>query len=179
MNGTIFMELGKYAETKLGAQAWKKLLDEAGLGFKLYLPVADYPDQEATALIAAASRITGTPAPVLLEDFGEFLVPDLIKLFGHLIKPDWKTIDLIANTESTIHEALRRTTPAVRPPVIGCERPNPREVIITYESKRKMCHLAKGIAKGIANHYGEQVIIAESSCMLRGGPNCKISVKLV
>jgi len=179
MNGIIFIELGEFVESKLGQGAWKKLLEDTGMGFPLYVPTHDYPDEEATALIAAASKLTGTPPNELLEAFGEFIVPDLVKMFGHLIEPSWKTLDLIANTEQTIHQSLRRATPNVNPPALKCERPSPEEVTIIYTSHRKMCSLAKGIAKGVANHYHERIGIIETTCMLRGGDRCEIRVRLI
>ena len=100
MNGIIFIELGAFVESKLGPGAWKKLLEEAGLGFPLYVPIQDYPDQDAMTLIAAAARLTGTEPQALLDAFGEFIVPDLVKTFGHLINPAWRTLDLIEHTTS-------------------------------------------------------------------------------
>ena len=42
-----------------------------------------------------------------------------------------------------------------------------------------MCSVAKGIAKGVANHYKEKVLVSEGLCMNKGAASCKISVKLV
>lgn len=179
MNGIIFIELGKFVETKLGHGAWKKLLEGAGMGFPLYVPTQDYPDQDAITLISSASTLTGLPHNELLEAFGKFIVPDLVKMFGHLIDPSWKTLDLIEHTEQSIHQSLRRSTPNVKPPALKCERTSPEEVTIIYNSHRKMCAVAKGIAKGVAKHYHERISIAEPTCMLKGDAQCEIKVKLI
>jgi predicted hydrocarbon binding protein len=42
-----------------------------------------------------------------------------------------------------------------------------------------MCAIAKGIATGLAAHYGETVRITETSCMHKGDPECTISVRLI
>ncbi len=86
MHGIIFSELQKYAEKKLGAGAWKKLVAEAGLGTKTYLVTSSYPDTEAVALITTASRLTNLPVPAILEDFGAFIVPSLLSIYKPLIK---------------------------------------------------------------------------------------------
>lgn len=179
MNGIIFIELGAFVESKLGPGAWKKLLEEAGLGFPLYVPIQDYPDQDAMTLIAAAARLTGTEPQALLDAFGEFIVPDLVKTFGHLINPAWRTLDLIEHTEQTIHQSLRRSTPHVKPPALRCVRPSPDEVTIFYTSRRRLCAVAKGIAKGVAKHYGEKISVTEPACMLKGDVQCEIQVSLV
>jgi hypothetical protein len=142
MNGIILMELSKYVEAKLGQGAWERLLQDNGIGARMYVPLENYPDQEAVALVTAAAQRTG-------------------------------------NAEETIHEVIRRVNPKANPPRLKCERPSPEEVVIHYASPRKMCGVAKGIAKGIANHYGERVALMERACMHRGAPHCEISVKLL
>jgi predicted hydrocarbon binding protein len=52
-------------------------------------------------------------------------------------------------------------------------------VVVIYESERKMCALAKGIARGVARHYGERIELNELTCMLAGKPSCTIAVKLL
>ena len=178
MHGIIFSELEKYTDKKLGAGAWKKLVAEAGLGTKTYLVTSSYPDTEAVALITTASRITNLPVPAILEDFGAFIVPSLLSLYKPLVKKDWKTLDLIEHTEETIHKVVRLQNPGAAPPALIVKRLSPREVVITYTSQRKMCGIAKGIAKGIAAHFHEKITIGETTCMLRGDPSCVIAVKL-
>lgn len=176
MNGIIFMEVGKFAKAKLGDQASQEVVRLAGIPSRLYVPVADYPDEELVALLTTLSIKMGEPVPVILEGLGEFIVPDLIDMFQYLIHRDWKTIDLIANTEEAIHEVLRRAGTKTNPPELRCRRPSPQEVIVTYASPRKMCALAKGIAKGVAEHYGERITITEPTCMLKGGAACELII---
>jgi len=40
-----------------------------------------------------------------------------------------------------------------------------------------MCAVAKGIARGMARHFKETVATSESSCMLAGAKECRISVQ--
>lgn len=179
MHGIIFSELKKYVDTKLGGNAWSNLQKESRVGAKTYLAIQEYPDQEAVSLVSTASRITGKSVPAILEDFGEFIAPDLIGMYKGLIKPGWKTIDLIKNTEETIHKIVRLKNPGAKPAELKCSSPSPDEVVITYSSPRKMCSVAKGIAKGVAKHYNERILISEPACMLKGSPSCKISIKLM
>jgi hypothetical protein len=173
------MGLGRYVEAKLGQGAWERLLTDCGIGPRLYVPLEDYPDEEAVALVTAAAQKTATPVPVLLEDFGAFLTPDLLQMYGFLIDPAWTTLDVIANAERTIHEVIRRCNAKANPPRLKCERPGPDKVVVTYSSPRRMCGVAKGIAKGIAKHYHERIAVTEGACMHRGAPHCEISVRLL
>jgi hypothetical protein len=47
--------------------------------------------------------MTGIPSADLLESFGEALVPGLVQVYGRLVEPGWRTLDLIEHTEATMH----------------------------------------------------------------------------
>jgi hypothetical protein len=177
VNGIIFIEIGKFAHSRLGEHAWREVLRLANIPPRTYYRVADYPDEDAAALIAALAGALNEPADSVLESLGAFIAPDLLKMARHWIRPEWKTLDLIANTEATIHETLRAGGSRTDPPRLRCERSAPDEVIITYDSPRRLCRLAKGIVRGVAAHYAERVSITEPSCMLQGDPACRLIVK--
>lgn len=174
----IFWELQKFVERNYGAPAWSKLLVEAKIGPKFYLTFQNYPDAEALALVASASTMTGVQVPALLESFGEFIAPDLITNYRHLIQPDWKTLDFLEHTEEAIHRVVRHQNPGASPPRLKATRKSPHEVVIEYRSQRKMCGVAKGIVKGAATHFKERVFLTEQSCMNRGDPECQITVRV-
>ena len=89
-------------------------------------------------------------------------------MYPRLIRPEWRSLDLIRNAERTIHQIVRQRQKGARPPVLQCLRVSPREVRLTYESRRNLCALATGIMRGVASHYGESVAIAQAACVLRG-----------
>lgn len=177
MHGIIFAELRKYVETKVGPGSWPALLKEANQAGRMYLATQEYPDADLVQLVVAATRITGTDATAILEDFGEFIAPDLVKMFAMSIKPEWRTLDLLEHTEETIHKAVRLRNPGARPPELVATRKGPGEVVIEYSSPRKLCSVAKGIVRGVAKHYRETVVITETTCMHKGAASCRISVR--
>ena len=179
MHGIIFGELKKFVDTNHGPETWPKLLTAAGLGPRFYATVKDYPDSEAVAIVGAASAATGTPAATILEAFGEFIVPDLLALYGSLIQKNWKTLDVLENTEQTIHRVVRMRNAGANPPELRATRVSPKEVQIVYTSARKMCPVAVGISKGVAKHYRERIEVSQSECQHRGDSGCRIHVKLV
>jgi Haem-NO-binding len=179
MHGIILVELKKYVQSKVGPGAWETLLTKSGLPHTAYLATLVYPDEQMVALVTTASSLTGTAIPVLLEDFGEFLVPGLIKTYRAFLRPDWRTLDTIEHTEVNIHKAVRLRNPGASPPALSVTRKGPDEVVIVYDSPRKMCGVAKGIVRGIARHYDERITLSESTCMHHGDRKCTISVRLV
>ncbi len=177
MHGIIFTELKKYVDARLGGQAWGTLLQKANMPGRIFMPVKEYPDADAVTLVTTASAITGKPAAAILEDFGEFIAPDLVALYGSLLRKEWRTLDVIEHTEETIHRVVRHRNPGARPPELKTRRPSEDEVVLVYASPRKMCAVAKGIARGLARHFKETVTIGEKTCMLTGARQCEISVR--
>ncbi len=178
MHGVIHGELKKYVVSRMGADAWNALVKEAGLQGRVHEPNKAYPDEDALALVQAAVKITGQDANAILEDFGEFLAPDLMHLYRAHVDPAWRTLDLLEFTESTIHRVVRSASPEATPPRLDVKRVNRERVTIRYQSARKMCAVAKGIIKGTAKHYQESVEIREPRCMHRGDAACEIEVTL-
>jgi Haem-NO-binding len=177
MQAIIFGELKKYAEARLGADAWRPLLRAAGVTRPVYAPGHDYPDAEAGAIVAAASKKTGLEPDAILQDFGEFIAPDLVRLYRHLIHPSWRSLDLLEHTEETIHKAVRRDNPSAHPPQLKCTRTSSHEVVVRYSSERRMCGVAKGIIRGLGRQFGDRLSLTEPTCMLKGGAECQIVVK--
>ena len=174
MHGIVFGELKQYVTARLGAPAWDELLADAGIGPKLYLAIQEYPDGELGAILQAASRRTGLEAPALLEDFGDFIGPHLVQMYRMYILPQWRTLDVIEHTEERIHKLVRVQHRGARPPYLSTTRRNENEIVVHYSSERRLCSLAKGIAKGIARHYGEPLAIRDLTCMHKGAKTCEI-----
>lgn len=161
MHGIIHAELKKYVETRHGANAWQACLKAAGLEDRTYVSLSAYPDSEAVAIVTAASQLTNTPAEAILEDFGTFITPDLLAIYSALIKPEWKTYEMLLRTEETIHRIVRLKNPGAQPPQLRFESTGPNKLRLLYSSPRGMAAVAKGIIRGVAAHYGEAVDISD------------------
>lgn len=159
MHGLIFVELKKFVGFSHGAEAWRESLDKTGDAHRIYLPSRSYPDDELIGLLGAASALTGNTRDALLEAFGEFIVPDLVQVYRAHINRTWKTLELVENTEATMHRVVRRVNRGATPPELKVERTGSNEVVVVYASARKLCALAKGILRGIGKHYDERVAI--------------------
>lgn len=178
MHGIIFYELSKYANTRLGPTAWPRLLNDAGFPSKVFLPTQAYPDEEAVKILAAACKATGKPLDAILEDFGEFVAPSLLSMARSLIRPEWKTLDLLEHTEDTIHKMVRGTNPGANPAQLKANRRNPTEMLLSYRSQRKLCKVARGIVKGVATHFKERITISETTCISKGAPACEFLIRV-
>jgi hypothetical protein len=170
----IHTALQKYVETSFGAETWKTLLVRTGLEGAIFTPLSTYPDAQLSALVAEAEALSGLSATTLLEGFGEFLVPTYLSLYGSLLKPEWRTLEILENTEETVHRVVRLRNAGAEPPRLRVRRTAKDEVELTYDSARKLCAVARGIARGVAKQFGEPLQMVDRSCMHRGDAACVI-----
>ena len=177
MHGLIHIELERFAREQAGDGPWEQAVIAAGLTDRTYVATARYDDTEALSLVVALAKITEIGPQALLEGFGRALVPALLSNFSYMVAPEWRTLELIQNTEELIHTALRASDEAARPPMLRVIRRSADEVIVIYASERRMCGVAKGIARGLGDHFGEAIVVDEESCMLTGASSCTIAVR--
>jgi hypothetical protein len=64
-----------------------------------------------------------------------------------------------------------------RPPYLSTTRRSADEIVVHYSSERRLCSLAKGIAIGIARHYGDTLEITDLTYMHTGAATCEILLR--
>lgn len=94
-----------------------------------------------------------------MEQFGEFLVPDLLLVYKKYVNPTWRTYDMLLHTESAMHGAVKTQDNRTSPPILNVTKQGSKCLIVDYHSKRRMSGVAVGIIKGIANYYNEGDIV--------------------
>ena len=182
MYGVIFDFLRDYViERHGGERTWKALLEGIGQSVhKIYFPIAEYSDEEIVALAQTAAGALNLPLPLVLEDFGTFVGHKLVTFYHMYVKnQDWRTFDIIEHADNSIHDAIHRHNVRRTPPKIRALRRNDNELILFYQSKRRLCQVAKGIILGLGEHFGESFDIYEKQCQSRGARECEFHVKRV
>jgi Haem-NO-binding len=177
MYGVIFDFLRSYVmEHHGGRPTWDKLLEEAGIGYKVYFPVTQYPDEEIVKLATTAANMLELPLTDVLEDFGKFVGPSLVTYYEMFVKPEWRTFDVLENASSKIHDAIHRHNPKRNPPRLISKRVDESRMLLSYYSERRLCFVAKGIVHGLAAKYGEKVEVLETQCMHHGAERCHFEI---
>jgi len=128
------------------------------------------------ALLALAALLHADVAQVL-EDFGAFVAPALVQLYGNLLEPDWGTIEIVEHSSKTIHKALAANDDAMEPPDISCVRKSANMLVVNYESPRRWCAFAVGLIRGLAKHFDETVIVNEVTCGRTAGSRCQFIIR--
>lgn len=177
VHGVIFAEFKRYVVDMFGLHAWSPLLEDAGLKGHIFLPDQVYPDENFQAILQATARkMDEQDTHELQESFGRHVAPGLMQMYHAQINPAWGSLDLIENAETTIHRIVRLRDPNAAPPRLKCTRVSTDVVRIHYTSPRRLCGVAIGISRGVAEHYEDRVHIKEEGCMLKGNDFADIHV---
>lgn len=176
MQGIFLDAMERFVVQELGETGLHQVRALTGRGDNSYVFDATYPDSEIITIVQMVSEASGLPREEILQQFAEGLVPSLLDVFGFLVDRNWTFVDFLLNTEAIIHRAVRLNTPSAKPPAILAHIAALDTVAITYRSPRRLCSVAKGILRGSAIHYKVKAAISEERCMLRGDPECVITV---
>lgn len=177
MHGSILMLLKRYVQTQYDHSTWVRLMELSGLEGVDFDHHNVYPDEHIYALVGQAAEMTGIPAGELHEKFGEYLVPDLMYMYQRLLRPEWRTLEMLENTEHTMHHQVRREHSENSPPVLAVKRLGDNELLIDYVSSRRMGGLAVGIVRGVAAYYDEADRIDVMPTTSEDGQHVQIHVR--
>ncbi|PSP79114.1 hypothetical protein BRC81_06505 [Halobacteriales archaeon QS_1_68_20] len=175
MHGILFKQLKEYVTEEYDEETWADAMDQAGIEPKLYLPVTEYPDDEAERLFAAVGSITDTDERDLLEALGAYLAPELLDTFEAHVRDDWDALDLLAHPENEVFTVLHSED--ARDGEVTARREGEDGVVVEYASPLQMCPLAEAVVETVAEEHGERVDVTHGTCMRRGADACEIAVR--
>jgi hypothetical protein len=178
VQGIFLDELEQFAVRELGQTGLRRIRQKTGRKGQGYVFDASYPDAELALIVQSIAEATRRPPDEILEQFAAAMVPGLLEVYGFLVDPSWTFVDFLLNTEAVIHKGIRLAAPSAKPPAIRAQSLDINSVAITYRSPRRLCSVAKGILRGAAAQYHVRVAVREDSCMLRGDPECVITVSV-
>src|ERR1700687_102849 len=125
MHGIIFTELRRFVDCSLPRGSWSQALRAANLENHAHVSLRDYSDAEFFSIVDATSKIAHKSMAETIEAFGAFIAPNLLSMYSILIKPEWKTLDVIEHTETVIHAVVRVNQAGAKPPELKCKRIGP------------------------------------------------------
>ncbi len=176
MKGIIFNILEEAVTLEHGPDTWDDLLDSAGVDGS-FTSLGSYPDETMLALVDAAAGATGATPADILRWFGEAAMPQLAERYGVFFKGHRSARSFILSVNEIIHPEVRKLYSGAGCPHFQFSTAPDGDLIIGYQSPRRLCALAEGFIRGAAAHYGEQVTISHLACMLEDSPVCRLRVR--
>lgn len=177
VHGIVLRGFKEFVVGRSDRRTWRDLHEAAGLEPRLYVPLTEYPDETLASLIDAAADRAGADEAALLAAFGRALAPQLLSTFDVHVDEGWSALELIANVEEYIHEALRtKRVSEFAPPTLRSRRLDEERIAVAYESDRRLCPFARGILVGIGDDYDRSLRVGERRCVRDGASRCEFVV---
>jgi hypothetical protein len=145
--------------------------------FKMQVP---YDDAEWRRLMRATCEVLEVTPEQALEAYAGFFLKDALTRWPMWFRMSANSRQFLARQPS-IHNSLSAglLDPSERQAVsdkfhveVDGER-----IVTRYHSPNQLCGLYKALARGVIEHYGDAAVITERGCMLRGDPECEITVE--
>ena len=179
MKGIIFTTFNDMVEQQVGIEVWDQILDSVNPDSGgVYTAVEDFPDSELFDMVQELSDRTGQPVLDLVKAFGQYLFHVLAVKHAVFVedKPDF--IEFLKSVEDVIHKEVEKLYPNPNLPSLEWEQLSESSLVLYYKSPRKLCHLADGLIKGAAEHYGVDYTLEHEVCMHDGSDHCRFVVSL-
>lgn len=179
MQGVILDEMRQFVANRYGYRAWIETLRRAGHEPTYrYELNGVYPDDELGILARNAAEVTETPPLTLLKDFGQAMVPDMMRVYAYLVDRSWSYADFLLHMEPILEQALQVHTPGATSAKVHAERLGKDLVQIDYDSPLRACAAVEGVMLGAAREYGVTVAIKQDQCVLRGAHHCTFTAQI-
>ena len=181
MHGLVFVTWEKYLGERFGnglLHTYRERIGEKPGNTPLY--TRTYSDEALLAGVQVASQLTGHTLDTLLHEYGRYFITNGLTrhLCSYLLSKATSGLELLLMMRDA-HAQMRRTPDALTPPLFAYETlsPNPRELVVIYDSPRKLCTLLTGAFEGAAERFGERVQVTEQSCMKKGAAACRFELR--
>ncbi|WP_439879726.1 heme NO-binding domain-containing protein [Pontibacter sp. MBLB2868] len=155
MHGSLFVLLKRFVKRTYGYGTWVKLIENAGVEHGFFQMQELYPSHEIFAIMGCLAEMTNRPLSDVMEQYGEFIIPDLMLMYNKYVNPEWRTYQMLLHAEEAMHGAVRRADRSANPPRLLVIKKGANELIIDYHSERRMASVAVGIIRGIARYFDE------------------------
>jgi hypothetical protein len=178
MKGVVFNLLEAVVRRDYGEDTWETLLEAANVD-GAYSSLGNYPDEEMSKLVGAASSALKLPADDVVRWFGRNALPLLAKKHPKFFEPHNSTRPFLLTLNDVIHSEVRKLYPGADVPEFTYDTSSSEVLLMHYRSPRKLCALAEGFIEATAAHYGENLSLDQPECMKRGDDKCvlRVSVK--
>lgn len=147
MADAFLHDLRAHVEHAFGPATWTTVALAAGL-----------PDDDAPETVPGTDEA--------LEGFGRFLFPAVLRSCAPLIDPAWGALDLLEHVERALQAGAEGAS---------VTRDGDR-LVITSTSPYRVCALARGVVRGVGDHFGTPLEVTEGSCARRGHQHCVTTI---
>ena len=175
MKGVLFNVVEEAVSREWGEEMWDDLLTACDLE-GAYTALGNYPDDELVALANAAADRLDSSVEDVLRVLGRIAFGPLKARYKGFLETPTSVREFLPKVNDLIHPEVLKLYPGASVPRFAL-RDNGSDLEMDYLSVRNLCMLAEGLVLGVADHYGETVVVDQPSCRQRGDSRCTIRIK--
>ncbi len=180
MKGLIFTEFLEMVESRFGLETLDKVLYSGELKSDgVYTAVGTYDHAELVELVKRLGHITRTPEPELLRDFGIYLFGVFARNYSELFGRIRSSLDFFENIDRYIHVEVAKLYPDAELPRFSFDRVSENQIVMLYESERRMGDFAVGLMLGCAAYFNETITVQQEDLSNGDGSRIKFTVTRV
>lgn len=155
MKGIIFREFLEMVEQNHGYKTVDHIISNSTLESKgIYTSVGTYPHTELFELAASLSKSEGVDLTELFRAFGVKAFETFTKAYKNMFTGYTDAFDFLTDVEGNIHVEVLKLYPEAELPTFTIEKHTEKELILIYQSSRKMAPFAEGLMEGCFKHFG-------------------------
>lgn len=178
MKGIIFNLLEDFIVDGWGEERFEQVMTGCPLHTKgPFVGPGTYPDSDLFAIVERTTAELGIATPAALRAFGRYAMPRLAARFEAFVRDHDHPKSFLCTVDGIIHVEVRKLFENAEPPRIRFEDTGPRELVLHYQSKRKLCALFEGLLDGTADYFGVPFTREQKSCMSEGAPTCEFALR--
>jgi hypothetical protein len=178
VKGLVFRLLERMVTERMGLAAWDALVEQAPLRSRGGFVGSElYPDEDLTALVATAARVTGRPADELVRAFGRYAFLPLATIYPTPPRGTTTAKEFLQSVDRVLHVEVCKLHRGVVVPRFDYEDPAPDRLVMLYRSARQLCDFAAGLIDAVADYFGEDIHQEHPVCTKRGHDHCRFELR--
>lgn len=178
MKGDFFNLLEKFVIKNFGEESFEKIYTSACPHFSHkgpFLGTEIYPDSDFVGLLVSAISHLGVSLETAQYEFGKFCFPMLWEKLPVASRNFQDAKTFLLSIHSTIHVEVKKLHPKATPPNFDYIDPAPDELVMIYDSPRRMFWLVEGLIAGCAEQFNQRIEIAKR--VINEGTACEYYLK--
>ena len=180
MKGVIFNLLEGFIADGWGAETYEDIMSRCPLHTKEpFIGPGTYPDADLLAIVGMTVEKLGLTVPEALHAFGKYSFSRLAVRFPTFMEGHDHPKAFLKTIDSVIHVEVRKLFKGAVTPRITFTDPGPDELVLHYESARRVCTLMTGLLEGCGDHFKTPLTWVETVCTSRGADACEFHVRFL
>ncbi|WP_435349484.1 heme NO-binding domain-containing protein [Haloarchaeobius sp. HRN-SO-5] len=177
MHGIVLKGLKDHIKERYGTDTWGAVNERANTSRGLYIPLEEYPDTEAYAIVSALARETGADPATLKRRFGRQFASTLLETYDAYCRHERTGLDLLTSVDDHLATALPGHVGEVQWRWVSTARLDQDRVVLAYHSEYPLCSVVRGLVDGVGDAFGEEYRLSRRRCREEGGSHCELVVE--